>query len=39
MAFLHNILHGMNYKQASGYMDRDNDENKIDKLMNGFGFI
>lgn len=41
MGFLHKILNGMNFKRASGYFDKDwkHGESKIDRLMNGFGFL
>ena len=41
MGFLHKILHGMDFKRASAYFNKDwkHGESKIDRLMNGFGFI
>jgi hypothetical protein len=39
MGFLHNIMNGMNFKKASGYMNHDYKEHSIDDMFKGFGYI
>jgi endonuclease YncB( thermonuclease family) len=38
MMFLHNILNGMSFKKASGYYDRDYENNE-NKLVKSFKFL